>query len=308
MEISEEENVVEDKNETTMVDEKPEPKIPPPPEEKTSMEEPAPKKTKEDPLECTEEDVDPADMEELKLEERNLKQKDTRRKDYLVKKLSELDSMRMIDLNDSKEDIAMKKYMKRQIEAITDSVHNIDKLSSELKALQTTDTAELLQETKEAADQHAAAQQNVINFLTSKVESLEDAEKNNINEVEKLRVENQKLAAELSKLKTQRSDSENEENTKATGNTKEIAEARVLISQAESICKCYERLTGMSLKLEKGVMKCTVKNPMKRKAVKFQVSSTGNKHIEFTPVANVSLLPPELREVGVFKAPEAPIL
>eukprot|EP00511_Aplanochytrium_stocchinoi_P002306 CAMPEP_0204838046 /NCGR_PEP_ID=MMETSP1346-20131115/29681_1 /ASSEMBLY_ACC=CAM_ASM_000771 /TAXON_ID=215587 /ORGANISM="Aplanochytrium stocchinoi, Strain GSBS06" /LENGTH=301 /DNA_ID=CAMNT_0051973851 /DNA_START=55 /DNA_END=960 /DNA_ORIENTATION=+ len=173
--------------------------------------------------------------------------------------------------------------------AIKAALSNMETIYKEIEELRSNEVEQLLEDTRATAAAKEQSQQALIEELKARIEFLQNKIKNAGPSDEEIKVRE-----------------EHEKSAKIKDASESLTSTET--SEMMNLCKCYARLTGVSVKIEDGIMICTVKNNVKRRAVKFHITNADKKSIEFQPVGNKHLLPPELQEVGFFKASEAPIL
>jgi hypothetical protein len=93
-------------------------------------------------------------------------------------------------------------------------------------------------------------------------------------------------------------------------NSKEIKELETIVSNHRHLLDFYEMLTGVVARPSSNSdgMVCTLKNTMERKATRFTLSEAENGELDFTPEANIDMLPDFLQSEIQFAKEMAPAM
>lgn len=93
---------------------------------------------------------------------------------------------------------------------------------------------------------------------------------------------------------------------------KEYKELENVVQNQKNLLEFYELLTGASIRQSSqskdGTMVCTLKNTLERKATRFTLSPASNGELDFTPEANIEMLPDFLQGEIQFAKEMAPAM
>jgi hypothetical protein len=80
------------------------------------------------------------------------------------------------------------------------------------------------------------------------------------------------------------------------------------VESQRKLLSFFELMTSMTVTEEQGTMVCTLKNRVKRKALRFSIKDSGIDDLDYVPKANIDVLPEYMQSELTFERNMAPVL